>query len=148
MCTLQYIIILCMYVMYMQKAIKESLGNRFKEFRRPPKPRVKHSSPSISYKQKSPSLNVDLVMNLPAVPVGEDEAAFKQHNKRLIAESKRNNPSMMVVNECMKNSFEMRRRDLLSELYDINSVFEKYPFLRKPEQVHYMYVHTYQYKFM
>ena len=98
-----------MYLMYMQKAIKELFGNWFKEFRRPPKPRVKHSCPSISYKQKFPSLNVDLVMNLPAVPAGEDEAAFKQHNKQLIAESERNNPRMLTVNECMKKSFEMRR---------------------------------------
>ena len=122
--------------MYMQKRIKESFGNWFKEFRRPPKPRAKHFCPSISYKQNFPSLNVDLVMNLPAVPAGEDEAAFKQHNKRLIAESKRNNPRMLTVNECMKKSFEIRRRDLLSELYDTNSVFEKYPFLHEPEQVH------------
>ena len=113
MCTFQCIIILWMYVMYMQKAIKESFGNWFKEFRWPPKPRVKHSCPSINYKQKSPSLNVDLVINLAAVPAGEDKAAFKQHNKRLIAESKRNNPRMVIVNECMKKSFEMRRRDLL-----------------------------------
>ena len=85
--------------------------------------------------KKSPSVNVNLVMNLPAVPAGEDEAAFKQHNKRLIAESERNNPRMLIVNECMKKSFKMRCRDLLSKLYNINSVFEKYPFLREPEQV-------------
>ena len=77
MCTLQYIIILCMYVMYMQKAIKESLGNRFKEIQMATETKGETFLP----KYKSPSLNVDLVMNLPAVPAGEDEADFKQHNK-------------------------------------------------------------------
>ena len=98
---------------------------------------MKSSSPSTNHKQKSPSLNIDVVMNLPEVPAGEDEAAFKQHNKRLIVESKKTNPRMLVVNECMLKSFEMRRRDLLSELYDINTVFDKYPFLCEPEQVYY-----------
>ena len=45
---------------------------------------------------------------------------------------------MLIVNDCMQKSFKMRHRDLLSELYDINTVFEKYPFLREPEQV---YIH-------
>ena len=109
--------------MYMQKAIKESFGNWFKEFSRPPKPRVKHSCPSISYKQKFPSLNVDLVMNLPAVPAGEDEAAFKKHNKRLIAESERNNPRMLTVNECMKKRVSRSDAGTCYQSCTISTVF-------------------------
>ena len=67
-----------MYVMYMQKAIKESLGNGFKEIQMATETKGETFLPTY---KKSPSLNVDLVMNLPAVPAGEDEAAFKQHNK-------------------------------------------------------------------
>ena len=132
-----------MYSLLMQKAIKDTLSNRFKEFRRPPKSRKisgsttasTSTSASKSMSQKSPSLNVDALMSTPEIPPGEDATSFKRHNSLLIAESRKGHPNMLLVNDCMKKSFEMRRKDLLTELYSVNVVFEKYPFLRRPDQV-------------
>jgi len=114
------------------------LSNRFKELRRPPKSKKTSDSPKLTGadKQKPPGLNVKAIMNPPDVPPGEDVISFRRHNNLLIAESKKSRANMLLVNECMEKSYEMRRRDLLSELYSITVVFEKYPFLRKPEQVH------------
>ena len=74
-------------------------------------------------------------MVTPEIPPGEDATSFRRHNNLLIAESKKSHPNMMLVSECMKKSFEMRRKDLLTEPYTINEVFGRYPFLRRPDQV-------------
>jgi len=90
-------------------------------------------------KQKPPGLNVEEIMNPPDVPPGEDAISFRRqsrYNNLLIAESKKSHANMLLINECMEKSYEMRHRDLLSELHSITVVFEKYPFLCKPEQLH------------
>ena len=74
-------------------------------------------------------------MTTPEIPPGEDATSFRRHNNLLITESKKCHPNMLLVNDCMKKSFEMRRKDLLTELYTINAIFERYPFLRRPDQV-------------
>ena len=74
-------------------------------------------------------------MKPPTIPPGEDVTSFQHHNKVLHIESKKVNPSMLVIGDLMECTFAMRRRDTLESSYDINTILSKYPFLQNSEQV-------------
>ena len=116
--------------------IVQALTNRFKEFRRnkkpsAPKPSKSKVIPSTS-KQQSPGR----MIAIPDVPDGEDETSFIRHNKLIKSEmAKGNKKNSVVLGDLIKQSFAMRRRDILENSYHVQIILGKYPFLKEPNQV-------------
>lgn len=111
--------------------------DRFKDMRRVRKP--KNLEPKNSEKtekilrKKVPGIHSALAM--PDIPAGEDEVSFRRHNNVLRAEWTKSSRNMMVVNELMDVTYGLRRRTILEESMDVETLFEKFPFLQDPDQV-------------
>ena len=69
------------------------------------------------------------------IPEGEDEAAFNRHNSALKGEFKKAKPNKAVVAALMKQSFAMRRNNVLQQARPLNEMLELYPFLSDPDEV-------------
>lgn len=128
-------------------AIVQSLINRFKEFRRPPRDRskVEVKQPSHVIKRKPP---IETLMEMPAIPAGEDQTSFKRHNQILVAESKKAKPNMQVVGSLMERTYAFRRGDIISSPSDVMHHLAQYPFLQNVEQVSKWWLHIYYYTHM
>ena len=72
--------------------------------------------------------------DVPAVPAGEDESSFEQHNRTLRAEYSKANLNGRTVDELMERTFPMRRQDILAQGHSYDPV-SKYPFLQMADQV-------------
>ncbi len=115
----------------------ETLINRFKEMRRPPKSKS-NSSDSIKVHVKrevkrSPGISKPL--SVLEIPAGEDSVSFERHNRVLRTEWTKSNRNAMLVEQLMDRTFAMRRRDILDTSTDVQTILAKYPFLQDPEQV-------------
>lgn len=113
----------------------ESLRDRFKEFRRQKKPRITTTKSTTKLFTSKKSPGITRPMFSPPVPVGEDKISFNRHTNALKAEWKKRRPNTNVVNELMDQSFAMRWDDLHSNAYDVDTIFQKYPFLQNNNQV-------------
>ena len=83
-------------------------------------------------KPKSPGGKV----TLPSIPPGEDETSFKRHNNAIRLEmAKKGKQNMTVLNELVKQSFPMRRKDILDNSFHVNVILQKYRFLKNPDLV-------------
>lgn len=126
-----------MFTFPLQGAIVQSLINRFKEFRRPPRDRSKvgviPSKPPSHVIQRKPP--IESLMEMPAIPAGEDHTSFKRHNQILVAESKKAKPNMQVVGSLMERTYAFRRGDIISSPSDVVNNLAQYPFLQNVEQV-------------
>lgn len=105
----------------------KSLQGRFKEFRRPYKPRKAVSS-STEHKAGSSMRHRSITSTMP-IPSGEDNTSFERHNRALKIEKGKVCPNKQVIEMLMTQSFAMRWNDLHSNTYSLDTVFEKYPFL-------------------
>ena len=74
------------------------------------------------------------MFELPPIPDGEDQTSFDRHNRVLKAEYSKPNPNVKTVQELMKITFPMRRRDILSEGHSFDPL-KKYPYLQQPSHV-------------
>ena len=74
-------------------------------------------------------------MQIPEVPVGKDEVSFSRHNRTILLELKKSKLNVNVLCDLITISFAMRRRDILNNSYDLDAIFERYPFLQNLEQV-------------
>ena len=74
------------------------------------------------------------VFELPPVPDGEDQTSFDRHNRVLKAEYSKSHPNAKTVQELMKITFSMRRRDILSEGHVFDPL-KKYLYLQQPSYV-------------
>ncbi len=112
----------------LQGAIVMGLKNRFKERRRVKKPRT--SSPMVPMRKqtKKPSVKIH---ELPDVPDGEDATSFERHNRMLTIEFSKPTPNNCNVEQIMKITYPMRRRDIIEfgHMKDYNALV-KYPFLQ------------------
>ena len=115
----------------------QTLRDRFKEFRRVKKPRKATAStpqqPLLVPSKKSPGITRPI--ESPLVPAGEDKVSFERHNNVLKSEWKKRRPNLVVVDELMEQSFAMRWDDLHSNVLDLETIFNKYPFLQSSIQV-------------
>ncbi len=112
-----------------------SLVNRFKNFRRNKGERgvkEKHCSPRPE-KRKLPGTSRPPSELIP--PPGEDEVSFLRHSKALQAEFKKKTRNYHVVEELMQRSFAHRRKDIMEHTDDLETLFQKYPFLQECDQV-------------
>lgn len=112
----------------LQGAIVIALQNRFKERRRIKKPRRVAVECLVPPIQKSPSIKA---LDVPQIPVGEDETSFDRHNRVLKAEFSKSLPNVSNVKQLMKLTYPMRRREILSKGHtkDYNPI-AIYPFLQ------------------
>ena len=86
---------------------------------------------TIGKVEKKPSILIS-----PVIPPGEDEHSFSRHNLRIKAELRKSSPNMHVLDDLASRSFAFRRKDILSNTWDITTIFTKYPLLEhSPEQV-------------
>lgn len=85
--------------------------------------------------EKGKKPGIDSLTKPPLIPPGEDEAAYKHHNKSLMIEAKKSRPNGPVVSRLMERSFPFRRSEILNNATDISTLLSKYPFLRDLEQV-------------
>ena len=116
----------------------QALKNRFKEFRRAPKPKGHTQSPKPSPTQPKPK-QPSKILDIPETPAGEDTTSFQRHNKAIkneYAKPKRAR-KMVVLNELISRSYAMRRQDVMSHSYALQDILELYPFLKEPDQVFY-----------
>lgn len=118
----------------------QSLSDRFKEFRRPPKAkRAKISAPKKSPKKKLPGITQTLAV--PIVSPGEDSVSFKRHNNILKSEYKKTRRNYEVVSDLMERTFTMRRKSILENSYSLSAIFDLSPFLQEPPQVTPVYIY-------
>ena len=68
------------------------------------------------------------------MPAGEDDSSFARHNKEIKSQLAKKKNSL-VLNDLIKLSYAMRRKDILENSYHVKVIFEKYPFLKQPLQV-------------
>ena len=109
--------------------------DRFKQFRRKKKERLpsksNESSENSSKLKRVPASNI-----APPKCSGEDEASFQSHNKVIRAEMKKpRGGNTAIINDLIKRSYSMRRRDILSTPRDISTLLQLYPFLKNLDQV-------------
>ena len=71
----------------------------------------------------------------PTVPPGEDSVSFERHNKILRAEFKKSKPNGNVISDLMGRSFALRRKDVLANSFDLETLFGKFPFLQDSDKV-------------
>lgn len=83
---------------------------------------------------KTPGGTVPSLPPLTPTP-GEDKTPFARHTKALQAEYVKKNPNKQVISELMDRSFPQRRMDIKNNSYDLSTVFKRYPFLQKSDQV-------------
>lgn len=86
----------------------QALKNRFKEFRRAPKPKGHTQSPKPSPTQPKPK-QPSGILDIPETPAGEDTTSFQRHNKAIkneYAKPKRAR-KMVVLNELIKSPNRM-----------------------------------------
>lgn len=122
-----------------QGAIIESLKGRFKELRRPKRNRNSHDKDEV--KKAVPKLNkpcVNSLYDLPPIPPGEDEESLQRHAQKLVPEytkSKKGRGNMQLVTSLMEKTYPIRRADILSGEYDLNTILLRYPYLQCSNQV-------------
>ena len=102
-----------------------SLINRFKNFRhvpikRPTTKRVESSS-SVPTAGKLPGITTS--PSQPILPPGEDSVSFERHTK-VQAEFKKCTSNDNVVDDLMQRSFALRRKDILENGYDLDTLCE------------------------
>ena len=62
-------------------------------------------------------------------PLGEDVTSFSRHYQMLKLEYIKANPNKTVVQELMKVTFEVRRRDIENNIKQVKHIMQDYPFL-------------------
>lgn len=117
-----------------------SLINSFKNFRRKRVSRNEKkpatTSPKASTAEKTKSPGISGLLNKPSIPPGEDRVSFERHRKALRIEySKKDHGNKQVVADLMDRTFAFRRADILEHNYDLQDVFNNYPFLQKNNEV-------------
>ena len=114
----------------------QGLVNRFKEFRRTPKPALANVKTPIKCVKKPTACSPGLTISEPVVPPGEDNVSFERHNKEIKSHFHRNGRrNLVVLKELIKTSFAMRRKDILENNYHVKTILQKYPFFKEPSQV-------------
>ena len=83
--------------------------------------------------KKSPGVHNPLA--LPDIPKGEDDVSFERHNRILCTEWSKTNRNAMLIKELMDRTFAMRRREIVDNPCDVQSLFKKFPFLQQSDQV-------------
>ena len=121
----------------------KGLVNRFKERRRNKKPRKAPSEDQNIVEVTAASTKRKVkAFELPPIPSGEDETSFERHNRVLKSEYTKTNPNIHTVQELMKLTFPMRRRDILSQGHTYDPL-KKYPYLQQPGHVSYNVILAY-----
>ena len=120
-------------ILFSQGAIVLTLTNRFKEFRRQP---VKRTKPNITGK-KSPKKKSPGITQCPAEPrlLPEDSVSCGRHNRVLLVEFNKTRRNKEVVSDLMDKTFALRRKKILDNCLDLDSLFKEYPFLQDGNQV-------------
>lgn len=122
----------------MQGGIVQTLIDRFKDMRRLRKPNSSDSSTSRSAdlgKQNKVAPRPHKPFTLPDVPEGEDAVSFERHNRVLQSQWTKSSRNVVTIEQLMERTFAMRRRDILEASSDVQTTFNKYPFLQDPNQV-------------
>ena len=103
-----------------------SLINRFKEFRRPKKPRTATKT-LVSRARKAPGIINSVKQPVP--PPGEDAVSYERHTKVLQTEFKKTNNNALVCGKIM------RRAEILENNYSLTALLSRFPFLQETDQV-------------
>lgn len=72
---------------------------------------------------------------VPATPEGEDRPSHDRHVKLIKLESKKYSPNQHIIQQLMKRTFTFRRMDILSNSLSLAEALERYPPLKKYDEV-------------
>ena len=72
---------------------------------------------------------------VPATPEGEDRPSHDRHVKFIKLESKKYSPNQHIIQQLMKRTFTFRHMDILSNSLSLTEALERYPPLRKYDEV-------------
>ena len=112
-----------------------SLVNRFKEFRRPKKPRKPPSNDSATPVKAGKRPGITNSVTRPTIPPGEDAVSFERHTKALQIEFRKTNRNSQVIADLMDRSFALRRAEIEEKNYDVGRLFNRFPFLQEAQHV-------------
>jgi hypothetical protein len=116
-------------------AIVQSLINRFKEFRRIKTVRNPTTSKPSHSHTSNMKPSTSLLKPLEA-PAGEDDISFQRHNNQIRAElSKKGKINRSIVDNLVKQTFSMRRKDITENPCHSFEVLKKYSFLKEVDQL-------------
>ena len=71
----------------------------------------------------------------PLIPSGEDKASHERHLKVLKLEERKVTPNKKIISDLMRRTYPFRRQEILEQPQPIQQVLEKYPSLKRSEQV-------------
>lgn len=71
----------------------------------------------------------------PVPAQGEDSVSYERQNRVLQQEFVKRRRNQQVVDELMNCSFAMRRNEILAKSFDLNNLYENFPFLQESGQV-------------
>ncbi len=77
---------------------------------------------------------------LPNLPDGHDERSLENARKIVIEEMKKKNPNATLVSQMMDQTFPLRRREIVTQEPDVQSMVERWPALFTERQVSYLFV--------
>lgn len=121
---------------YIYDALVRSLVNRFKEFRRPKKPRNLPSAECVTPpKTKGRLPGITNAVKTPICPPGEDAVSYERHTKALQMEYKKTNRNGRVIDDLMERSFALRRAEIEEKNYVVETLFNRFPFLQEVDQI-------------
>lgn len=109
--------------------------NRFKEFRRPKKPRKVECEKKTISSRVGKAPGITNTVKHPVPPPGEDAVSHERHTKALQVEFKKTNRNSALVTDLMERSFATRRAEILEKNYSLKILVNRFPFLQEAEQV-------------
>ena len=101
---------------------------------RKPVPQNKPTSTPERPQHKQPPKRKCLTV-LPDLPPGEDEVSFERHNRVLQVEWKKSSRNALVVEELMTRTFALRRKRIIENPSDVQTLLSTFPFLQQLEPV-------------
>ena len=72
---------------------------------------------------------------VPSIPEGEDRPSHDRHVKFMKLESKKYHPNYQLTQQLMRRTFTFRRMDILSNSLSLSDALERYPPLKRFEEV-------------
>lgn len=77
---------------------------------------------------------------LPNLPDGHNESSLENGRKIVIDEMKKKKPNVTLVSQMMDQTFPLRRREIVTQEPDVQSMVERWPALFTERQVSYLFV--------
>lgn len=106
-----------------------------RNFGKPKRPRPEADEQSACKRVKKEFKQFPQVKHDHTIPCSEDESANSRHQKMLLYEEKKTNPSKQTISVLMLRTFPFRRNEIMTTPRPAKDILKSYPSLKKLDQV-------------